>query len=270
MLTDIPRAKARVLDKISDHRKVIVSVPFTIPEAAIIEREVWCFDRMDVDMAQDALAECSWTQVVAGGADAGAQGLADTIMGVMQATMPRRTFTEKKSSHPWLNRRVLDLVARKQLAEGTVDEATAIRACSAGIMEEFQLHTAGVRKDMRSMQRGCKQWWKKTKELMDQRARVSSIPALKTREGEWVTSAADKANLFAKTFNAKCSLPPERYNDFSIQMPGNQEQPAPPRIEEQAVEAILQKLDENSATGPDLLPTRVLKQAAGPSYLHSD
>ena len=43
--------------------------------------------------------------------------------------------------------------------------------------------------------RGTKQWWTLSQELLMQRAKVESIPALRADDGNWVHDPLDKAEL---------------------------------------------------------------------------
>ena len=42
---------------------------------------------------------------------------------------------------------------------------------------------------------------------MQRATKASAIPPLTDEDGLWVLDARDKANVLAKTFSAKCSLP---------------------------------------------------------------
>ena len=113
------------------------------------------------------------------------------------------------------------------------------------------------------MKRGSKKWWTRAKELMDRKTKVSAIPALKNAEGRWVTVPKEKADLLADTFSAKCHLPAKEYNDLSELTPRIAEPiEAIPSVSEVAIEAIMEELNEGSATGPDHIPTKVLKRFA--------
>ena len=89
----------------------------------------------------------------------------------------------------------------------------------------------------------------------------SVIPALKDSTGEWRRSAGEKANVFAKTFAEKFILPgmtPNEYSDLQIIRPRATVQ----QVSADSAHRVLMKLNEDSATGPDLLPTRILKFCA--------
>ena len=75
--------------------------------------------------------------------------------------------------------------------------------------------------------------------------------------------AADKAELFKKTFAAKQYLPEAVVNEYSTLLHGPCRQDALGSVTAERVKEVLEALRVDSATGPDLLPTRVLKQCAG-------
>ena len=80
--------------------------------------------------------------------------------------------------------------------------------CSEILREERQKYIDKLKAKLSSLPRSSKQWWRINRELMHQKAKISSIPPL--REGnEWILNAKDKADSFAKVFAAKNELPPE-------------------------------------------------------------
>ena len=97
---------------------------------------------------------------------------------------------------------------------------------------------------------------------MQMKGRVSSIPALRAPDGSWVKDPAGKATLFAKTFAAKQALPAPVVTEYTplLQAPDLQVELEGLSVEN--VEQVLASLREDSATGPDQLPTRVLKKCA--------
>ena len=56
-----------------------------------------------------------------------------------------------------------------------------------------------LRREIATLSRGIKQWWKLNRELLNKKAKLTSIPPL--RDGDtWLADAREKANLFARTF----------------------------------------------------------------------
>ena len=95
---------------------------------------------------------------------------------------------------------------------------------------------------------------------MDKKQRVSNIPALKLG-AEWILEPEENANCFVSSFEAKNIMSDAEANEYSeiaythpIFFCGL------PTVE--ATEKELASLDEDSALGPDLVPTRILKRCA--------
>ena len=103
---------------------------------------------------------------------------------------------------------------------------------------------------------------KKAKEIMKQDALVSSIPALKSSDGEWVLDAHGKANFLAVTFAEKCKHPRLCCNTYTVctQCHELQTSVVCPSVEQ--CMSVLTSLRDDSSTGPDLLPARILKRCA--------
>ena len=96
---------------------------------------------------------------------------------------------------------------------------------------------------------------------MARKQRVSNIPALKDG-ARWILAAEDKANRFAETFEKKNEMIEEEANEFSMVFDAHVQASSPCLPTVEATEEILKALDEDSALGPDFLPTRILKRCA--------
>ena len=91
---------------------------------------------------------------------------------------------------------------------------------------------------------------------MDRKQRVSNIPALKCGT-EWILEPEENSNCFVNAFESKNFMIEAEENEYSeiafehpILFCGL------PTVE--ATEKALASLDEDSALGPDLVPTRIL------------
>ena len=126
-----------------------------------------------------------------------------------------KILQEVKSSHPWLNDRVLQAVECKCKAEGTANAKVHAHACSKVIFEEYKAWSDRVAAELRNMRPGSKAWWSKEKQLQHRKQKTSSIPALKVDKEEWVRTAEGKANLLAEAFKSKYHLPGIEENRYS-------------------------------------------------------
>ena len=180
----------------------------------------------------------------------------------------KKTITEHKNAPPWVTDNVLCLVAKKMATQSPGSQAAADAACSRGIIEEKQDALVRAKRELAEVKRGSRAWWRKTSEMTHSSQKVqSSIPSLKTDAGEWALDAVSKAEVLASTLFAKYKLPGIVENEYSTLVPQEstvQTLPCPEILycSVQAAERHLQQLREDSATGPDLLPSRVLKYCA--------
>ena len=115
--------------------------------------------------------------------------------------------------------------------------------------------------ELSRLKRGSKQWWAKWIQVANMQLRISNIPALKV-DGAWLNDSTDKANAFAKTFNGKYVLAKEEANEYSHLCVASSVQAMPELPPLAQASKILSSLEAQAATGPDLLPTVVLKTCA--------
>ena len=97
---------------------------------------------------------------------------------------------------------------------------------------------------------------------MKHEAQVSGIPALKSNDGEWVLDAQGKANFFAVSFAEKCKLPRLCYNSYTVCTQCHELQTSVVCPSVELCMAVLTSLHDDSSTGPDFLPARILKRCA--------
>ena len=136
--------------------------------------------------------------------------------------------------------------------------------CSQVVIQEYNNWVTKVHKDLTDMKPGSKSWWKFERQLQLQKQRCSSIPALKLADGSWTCDNKGKADVLATTLASKYSLAELRPNDYSdideehLNWLIDRGQVLTPL----AARDIMKSLREDSATGPDLVPTRIIKHCA--------
>ena len=180
----------------------------------------------------------------------------------MEACIPQRTLHERKTSHPWLTDRAVRAVEAKHAARGSEHEPAAALECSRILLEERELFRKRACEKLAKLPAGSKQWWTKSRQLMGKKSTTSSIPALKTSDGSWILDASGKAEHLAKTFAAKCKMIDAEVGAYTDLHQAECKQLTVAEPDEKLVFAKLRGLDESSATGPDLVPSRVLKLMA--------
>ena len=119
----------------------------------------------------------------------------------------------------------------------------------------------GSEKQIMSLPRGSKKWWRLTRVLLNSEPVRTAIPALQNDAGEWVRERRSKADLFQSVWRKRFELPPKTIDD------GNEFQYNRCMTEffvvrTRQVKKQLLRLKEDCATGPDRLSSRFLKKCA--------
>lgn len=162
LITDLEEAKCKVLPKIADHSALLATFPLPVPREEVLTRIVWHFRDVDWDGLKDALAMQDWSWLEHVDAHQGAQRLTDTILRHARRFIPHKRIKERKTTHPWVNDRVMELVQLKCDAAGSLHEADCRQQCSSGILEEYWKYVARERAELKDMPRCSKGWWSKS------------------------------------------------------------------------------------------------------------
>ena len=183
------------------------------------------------------------------------------ILSHASSCIPQREIAERRSTHEWLTPEVISMVDRKRKAAGTPEEGIAAEDCSRAIMNAFHEYVAKSREDLQSLQRGSKLWWKKARKLAHLSGPIGSMPALKGRD-DWVLQPKAKADLLQETFTSKFVVPELKHNRFSAVDCIPSDKVWKCHISRDLASTVLRSIREESATGPDGLPSRILKRMA--------
>lgn len=182
------------------------------------------------------------------------------ILSSAKLFVPIREYSFPKSSHPWLNDKCIDLVAKKHAAQGTPDYELIRDKCTKGLLHEFQSHSMRMKSKISGLPTSSKKWWKLCNSLMIKKNCPDHIPPLRKDDGSWALSALEKGEALSESFQKKFHLPPNLETEA-------------PTIDENFeygfllarkrwTHKLLSKLSESSATGPDGLPSIILKKCA--------
>ena len=175
--------------------------------------------------------------------------------------IPWGTFRFQKSSHPWLNDHCRQLIHSKHAAVDTDAFEQRQLECSSGLRSEYEKYVHKCKEHLINCSAKPRKWWRLSQSLLSRVAPVSSIPPLRGPDGQWALDPESKALLFSQTFAAKARLQEKATNQFSTLPPRGAEVLSgflPIRMRE--AKSVLRKLQEDSSTGPDRLPSKILKQ----------
>ena len=267
VLTDFPECiKPHVIPGISDHSAVLMNLALRFCSGEGSPRCCWLFSKAKWQAMNQRFNAVSWKTLLdqCSDVDAMVDLFTDVVLMEAAAFIPRKRITPRRGTHPWINQRCLELIRRKHEAYGTAAFAERQRLCSTGLMVEYNKFVLRTKDRLASLPRSSKMWWKTSKHLMMKGAASSVIPPVQDERGQWALSAKAKADTFAKAFASKGELP------LPFCGPRGTCAHVPPEaqlagflpIRRRACRRALKELRDDSATGPDLIPTRILKHCA--------
>ena len=140
-----------------------------VPKEVPVEREYWLFKKANWKALKEELAATNWNGVLFQGGtqetteeavDSVAENLTNYLLETARKHVPVKRSTVKKSTHPWMDDRCLELVREKRAAEGTPEYEAKVRECSTRILEEFQRHIHELRDEFTKLPWSSKKLWK--------------------------------------------------------------------------------------------------------------
>ena len=260
VLTDLEELRGTVVGaQISDHRIVRAEVNLSVPRAELQRRVVYDYKNAAWTRVRMEVFHTDWSFLDAWDVDRATAEITRILLCILDWFVPKRVFTNEVTTHPWLNDRCLELIRRKRLAEGTADFPDAAAACSAGILFEYHLYIERTRMKLRNIRRGSKAWWRLANDIMHRNNGIFGIPALKRDDGSWERTASGKAELLADVLGSRYVLPEATTNAYTWTAAEHIRTGFLPIRVRMAIR-VLRDLSIESATGPDNLGARFLKE----------
>ena len=159
-----------------------------------------------------------------------------------------------------MNDKCIKAIQAKNIAEGTPAFEDARDLCAATLHQQKKIYMEKVKDRICKLSKSDKQWWRLNRQLLNKKERTSAVPPLKQADGSWCMTSKNKANLLAETFASKMTLPDMREDQFVAAPSIRQSNFFAVRVRN--VERELAKLKVATATGPDQIPSRILKTLA--------
>ena len=151
------------------------SLRLSVLKSEVVERKVWMFSKANWDGLRAKLRSLTWNFFSSLAVDEAALALTQTILDAVSDVVPQRFIQERKSTHPWINERVLSLVENKHEMVGTDREEEARDACSKGLLEEFCKFVQREKHRLANIRRGSKAWWSISSRLLQHKGAVLII-----------------------------------------------------------------------------------------------
>ena len=176
--------------------------------------------------------------------------------------MTLQTRHMRRHGHPWVTKHICTMVKRKHAATSKRSYYYLATKCNTALWESYRGYAARTRAKLYKLKRGSKAWWGLAKKATGQGAVKPCIDPVRVG-GCWSTNDASKSYMFANSFAAKYTLPDVVYNVYS-DLPDKNVAFYSPAVHpiDSLTESIISGLRNNSATGPDNIPARFLKECA--------
>ena len=100
MLTDVPDCKASVHSVVADHKSVVTTISFKVPETVSHTREMWNFRDADLETLSSEIVESDWNFLHGSQPSQGAHLVTEKLLCIAEGSIPKKSVTVRKSTHP--------------------------------------------------------------------------------------------------------------------------------------------------------------------------
>ncbi|CAJ1050811.1 hypothetical protein Bbelb_118400 [Xyrichtys novacula] len=187
----------------------------------------------------------------------------------MATFIPNKIITRKPGDKAWFDNQCRRAATKKrrlyrkmQASNNLIVKQKFLEARAAFNQTEKRTkrqYNNKLKKDLSDKSLSSKKWWGIVNSLSG-RSGSTDIPVIE-HQGIPHIIASEKANIFCQTFADKCTLPGASALP-QLQCPLPSSFFSEVNFRPKDVRNILRKLDPGKATGPDEIPTRVLKECA--------
>lgn len=260
VLTTARNCQCEIANPITDHFCLHVHFDFTLRYAPPILREVYRWDLADWDSIHGRLEHTNWFYLTERDVDSAASWFQCKLEDCLVEEVPKHKRKFYKTGHPWLKHRNVQLIRRKHASYGTKAFSHHAAKSDDALWSSYLNFAQRTKTTLRRLKRGSKAWWSLAKRATDQ-STVKAVFGPIRRNNVWAADSTNKCNMFADCFAEKYTLPERVENVFSA-IPDNHTIFYMPRVAplDSLILQILLGLGANSATGPDNIPARFLKE----------
>ena len=257
----------RTLPGMSKHEAVFMNYEMRASLSKKLPREVLCFNKANTTEISSRLSTMREEFLLTWDKRDVEQNwcfFKDTIIDIIKDTVPSREIKEK-TDLPWFNyniRRLLNQRKRKyKRAKCTNQESDWEEYRKIQTLLKCEIKTSHDKYlsnifDIIDNQTRSKKLWSYIKSLRRDKVGITALQS----NGKTVTSGKEKANILSNHFHEVFTE--EDITTIPTQHPSAFPEMEAIRIEVNGVEKLLSQLNVNKAMGPDLIPTRILKDYA--------
>ena len=254
----------------SDHIVVSVDVKFVVKSTNEhpYHRTVYSYSKADWDGLRDHLRDVPWSDIFSHDTTVAAKELSEWVEIGIDCYIPHRKFQLKPHSSPWFTPSCAAAIAHRNHyfhryhRDATPDNKKLFNDsrnhCKRVITEAKSSYAEATRHSIASQRIGSRDFWRICNSVLNRGK--STIPPL-FNGPEVLTTSTDKANLFARNFSYNSTL--DDSNQLLPDFPSRTEHRLTSRkITARMVSHAIYHLDACKATGPDRIPSIVLKMCS--------
>ena len=251
----------------SDHVVVSVSIDFPInsKQDTPFHRVVYDYSRADWDGLHDHLRDVPWEDIFKLSVSVAASEFCEWVQVGIDVYIPHRKYQVKPHSSPWFSTACAAAIVHRNYffrlyqhsksSESKVKFRQASNRCKSVLEAAKLAYATKTKESITSQKLGSRDFWPIANSVLNKGK--SAIPPL-FNGPEVLSSASDKAKLFAKNFSKNSNL-----DDSGISLPvfpsrTNLKQHSI-LITPKVVKKVITNLDSSKASGPDCIPVVVLK-----------
>ena len=257
-------SKCKPIPGIGDHDAVLVDTLAKPQRSKPVRRKIYLWDKADLaNLKQEALNITSTLQtILPQGIDALWESFRDQLLTILDNNVPHKN-TRSRATNPWMNTKTRRLARQKNRAfkrakaSRTTKDRTRYKklksACQRSIREAHDTYVHDI--IGQSAKDSPKKFWSYIK---GKKQESSGVSPLRNSDGVIHSEADVKANILNKQFVSvftkedTANIPDKGPSPYSSMMNIT--------IRSKGVEKLLSNLQPDKATGPDMIPARLLKQ----------
>ena len=128
---------------IADHRGLVISLQFAVPQQQQIPRKVWHYKKAAWPNLRNELKHWPWQQLHVGTVDHAVEYFTDVLLTCCKKYIPWESLVLTKQSHPWLTEQCKQAIAAKNVAEGSDNYPAAATQCAEALSAAYKEHIGG-------------------------------------------------------------------------------------------------------------------------------
>ena len=255
------------------HCPIFGIIKFQKPRTKCFQRKIWKYSEGNYDLFRQKLSDNPWTNVENPDINIYAENITNAILDIASSCIPNKIVTIRSSDPPWFHSGLRKLIRKRKRACSKAKKSglnihwTRYREirnnCIAAVRKaksDFNLKLASKLTDGNI---NSKDWWRIIKYVVNKNDVKNEIPTLYF-EDKQCNLPDEKANALNRSFKVNSTLINEDFHSHPTVEPNftDRETLNDFEITPDEVKTILSNLSTDSASGPDLIHPKLLKEGS--------